>query len=71
MCVMRDDEPMGPGLRAVRNPALFTQGAPVLISLGIEPKTTLWLVQDRTTSPSGIRSPPRGRLVWTSLPTTH
>jgi hypothetical protein len=39
-----------------------TQGAPVFPGssrVGIEPKTTGWLGQDRTTSPSGIWSPPR------------
>jgi hypothetical protein len=39
------------------------QGAPVFPGssrLGLEPKTPGWLVQDRTTSPSGIWSPPRG-----------
>jgi hypothetical protein len=60
------------GVGPVRNPVLqsvyreepgaLTQGAPVFPGssrLGIEPKTPGWLVQDRTTSPSGIWSPPR------------
>ena len=42
-------------------PGTSTQGAPVFPGssrVGIEPKTPGWLVQDRTTSPSGIWSPP-------------
>jgi hypothetical protein len=61
-----------PTVGPVEEPGTLTQGAPVFPGssrLGIEPKTPGcvyitpgWLVQDRTTSPSGIGSPPRAGL---------
>ena len=32
--------------------------------LGTKPRTPGWLVQDGTTSPSGIWSPPSSKLIW-------